>query len=41
MRLMLKAAFTAGTSGGLHMSGIIAFVGLKILFDLLAHILEY
>jgi len=42
MRLViLGAAFTAGTSGDPHMTGIITFVGLKICFDLIAHILEH
>jgi len=39
--VILGAAFIAGTSGDLHMTGIITFVGLKIFFDLLAHILEH
>jgi hypothetical protein len=39
--VILGAAFIAGTSGDLHMTGIIIFVGLKIFFDLIAHILEH
>lgn len=39
--VILGAAFIAGTSGDLPMTGIIIFVGLKIFFDLIAHILEH